>query len=413
MQFREKSPKKTFSYICHQQLNHTGPSMMKTLFLLFLCLASGLSVPAQYDNTGHYVPDRIDLLSHKKLSVHVGGSGFFQNNEYFNDFQEGYTLTGYFLQPELEYYPAENIRLRGGIHLLQYSGSDSYAKAIPMFQFRYRLNDRATFIMGSLAGGLRHGLLQPLYKFERHFTGQPETGIQFLYGRKNIRTDTWINWEKFIEPGSYFQEVFTAGHSSAWTLTGNQDSYRLNIPLQVLFTHRGGQIDQSGKPVQTLGNLANGLEFGLLTGKRIREIGFRFYFLKYNDLSPAGQLLFESGHAFYPCFSLMTGTTQFLLGYWNATRFIAPRGEYMFQSVYYHNPVAGEASRELLTAGIQYHRILAEKVRINLRLGGWYDLVNRRFDYSMGVHLVFDESLLLKDYIPRSSICHLQGLDFQ
>ena len=52
------------------------------------------------------------------LALSIKSISFFKNNEYSNPLIEGYTLTGYFVQPELVFQPSKVVPSR--THLLKY-----------------------------------------------------------------------------------------------------------------------------------------------------------------------------------------------------------------------------------------------------------------------------------------------------
>ena len=70
---------------------------------------------------------------------------FVKNNEYYNPIIEGYTLMGYFIQPELVYAPSKKVRLQLGTHILSYAGADKISKVKLVFSTTYNFSEN-TFL---------------------------------------------------------------------------------------------------------------------------------------------------------------------------------------------------------------------------------------------------------------------------
>jgi hypothetical protein len=64
------------------------------------------------------------LFSQIRFPSHSKASEFFRNNEYFNPFREGYTLTGSHLRPLLVWNPVSSVEIKGGLFLSLWSGYD-------------------------------------------------------------------------------------------------------------------------------------------------------------------------------------------------------------------------------------------------------------------------------------------------
>jgi len=229
------------------------------LYLILSLLLISRLVNSQTDNSLYYTFKNISDSDYNKLHLSIENCNFLKNNEYFNNFSDGYTLIGYYLKPELEYYPGTKSRITAGIHLLKYSGINKYSQYIPTFSFTHQFSNSYTIIFGTLKGTLNHKLVEPVYKFERYFENNVENGLQFLINTKYFDADIWSDWNKFIFKGETSQEEFVFGLSSQLKLTQAESEIEVSIPIQFIGKHKGGQINISDEKVQTLLNSITGL----------------------------------------------------------------------------------------------------------------------------------------------------------
>ena len=351
---------------------------------------------AQYGNSLYFSDREISPGDSNRLFLRLGNATFVNNKEFFNPYQPGYTLIGYYLRPVLEYYPGPDTRLRAGVHLLKYSGLERYSQAIPLFSLHHRFAPGLDMVMGSLYGALNHDLIEPLFAFDRVFTHHHESGLQFLIDRDFIKADIWLNWEQFIFHGDPFQEEFTAGLSSKMPLNVEAESFRIEIPVQLLVVHKGGQIDASGERLQTLVNFAGGLhltrdfENGLFN-----SFGFRGYIAGFRDLSNELRYPYDRGWGLYPNVVIRAGQLEAGIGYWIGNGFVAPRGESVFQSVSAVDPGIAADRRDLLTSKIIFNRSLVRGIDMGLRFEVYYDRRGGHFDHSGGLHIIVDERFFI------------------
>ncbi len=352
---------------------------------------------AQYDREIYFSDTEIEPADSKGLFLRLENATFINNKEFFNPYQPGYTLIGYYLRPMLEYHPGPDTRLKAGVHLLKYSGLNKYHQAIPIFTFHHRFSEGVNIVAGSLYGGLNHDLIEPLFTFERVFTHNNENGLQFLIDRDIFSADIWLNWEEFIFTGSPFQEEFTAGISSLVFPGDREGLFRIELPLQLLATHKGGQIDASDERLQTLVNFATGLHADLtIDHSFLKMIGFRGYLAGFRDLSNEIRHHYDKGWGIYPNILFRTTWLDAGIGYWAGHKFVAPRGEPVFQSVSRVDPDLTSDRRELLTSKIIYNRKLARGIDMGLRFEVYYDLPAGQFDHTGGLHIMIDQRFFIK-----------------
>lgn len=334
-----------------------------------------------------------------ELNLRFESLGFFQNNEYLGSFVDGYTLPGAMIRPKFTYSPTDALYIELGGHFVKYSGLDQPVNFVPWFSARYRFSERFSVVTGNLDQNNGHGLSEQLWEPERLFTDTPESGLQFLYSAKKLNLQTWISWEQFIQKNDPFQEHFTAG------LTGDYEGYTnsalsLKLPVQLLFYHKGGEIDSSSLRVQSHVNVAAGWELEMnLGGERFKTINLNGHWLGYKAITEDSNTLpFSKGHAYLLETSLQTKHSVILLSYWNAFQFIAPKGRILYQTISDSDPGFTQADRSILSAKYFWQKEIAQDARVAFQMEGYYDLPTGDFSYSYGFYLLFNLDFLITSF---------------
>ena len=228
----------------------------------------------------------------RAIRLLVDADGFFVDNEFSGPVVDGYTLPGAWVAPRLAYDPLPAIHLELGAYAAFFNGASRYPNyayhdiaawkgtqyqkglhALPWFRADARVGCLAVTI-GTLhrdtcdAGGAPrqalHGLSPVLYNAEALHSADPETGAQLQVALPSYSLDLWIDWQSFIFRLDTHQEAFTVGLTQEVLLTSPAApaGLRLTLPVQALFQHRGGEIDDTGKGAQTFCNFAAGLRAG-------------------------------------------------------------------------------------------------------------------------------------------------------
>ncbi len=365
-------------------------------FFVLFCLFLIPVTKAQYPDSIFQDQVIIDQANKNILSLKITNANFIRNNEYFVPFASGYTLIGYFIQPELKFQPGEKTIFSAGVHFLKYSGLEHFSQYSPVFSFHYQPGKHFTFILGTLQGTLNHQMEDHLLNFEKYYTHNLENGTQFLFNFNNFKSDLWVNWEQFITNGDPFRERLVFGTSSEISFYNNDNSLRTSIPLQTLMVHKGGQIDSSPLPVETYFNSAIGLDISIKRSNK-KIIGIRTLFSSFNDLTKKEIYPYKKGTSFYFKTYFETVHIDFSLGYWKGNRFINPKGNPLFSSVYKETVNTGDPSREIFTAFIAYHVELDDFVKFVLQGESYYDIERSVFDYSYGLHILFKQGFFLRN----------------
>lgn len=329
---------------------------------------------------------------------HFENLNFIKNNEYFNRLEEGRTLIGYYLTPCLDYNFSEMIKIRGGVHLLKYSGTDNFSQLLPVFSIYHAVNEQLCLIFGSIQSSLFHSLPEPDYRFERLIENHVENGIQLIYKNPVLFSDTWLNWENFINDNDSEQEKFTAG--SSWCINLNKNIiYRISAPLNLTVRHRGGQVNKDEANIQTISNTSAGLRFDVFPESspwKINSLGTEFIVFGYKDFSFHHELPYTSGYACYLTGNIKTRYLQIGAGYWNSYHYYSPLGEQLFQSISLIDRHYTDAEKKLAVTKIQFSKIISQKSAIILRFESYYDIPNDLYDYSYGIYLKLDADILFK-----------------
>ena len=229
-----------------------------------------------------YQPYRVDSAKIRTLGIDVEALAFFKDNEYDGNVQRGYSLPGVRLQPRLTYTPIDEIKLELGLHATIYSGANKYpcyvfhdiatwkgdqyqsgAHLLPFFRATARFKS-ITLAVGDIYGGATHGFVEPMYNPELILTDDPEMGFQMIVDTKRWHSDLWMNWQSYIFKESSHQEAFTVGWTqniNVWKRTKEDRMHSLDIPIQLVIQHRGGEQDNTKMGVQTIANGALGMGY--------------------------------------------------------------------------------------------------------------------------------------------------------
>lgn len=371
---------------------------MKKVILAFLCIVSGLSGKAQLPNDSLEYRLRPDSARTGALYLSIHNFNFLRNYEFFNDFQDGYTLYGTQLEPQLAYYAHPKLLLTAGVHLRKDFGGRGIYRTYPLFSVKYQSGNSA-LINGVLEGNVQHRLIEPLYDVERKITNPVEYGTQFIVNKKSLFLDAFINWNNMIYKPSGEQEQIFAGLSSDITIK-QTSKWRFSLPLQVLVFHQGGQIDTLDKPLKTYLNGAAGFKLKYYTEGLIQSVSTENYLVGFNDNSGVQQLPYKKGSAFYLNAGVESRLGNLILSYWNGNKYIASAGMPLFQSVSYKLGEEGyaEKKRELLIVRYAYQKQLIPDFYLDFRVEPVIDLASqgsKQLDFYHSFFLVYKHEFRL------------------
>ncbi|MBD0331323.1 MAG: hypothetical protein ICV66_01580 [Chitinophagaceae bacterium] len=329
-----------------------------------------------------------------KLSVELDNLNYLRNYEYFGKIPLSYTLFGYQLIPQLKYQFNQFFSLKGGAFVRREFGLKDFVNITPMFTAKYQKNG-FSFLLGSLEGSLNHRFIEPIYNLERFINDRIEQGAQAILDKKSLWADWYIDWEKAIKRYSPYREEFTTGVSSRIKLFDIKN-VNVEIPIQAITAHKGGQIDSSGLPVETLLNTAAGVSLNFRTiSEFLPAIRTEHYFVYYKDLSEINLQLYKEGMGFLSSVTFKTKYIDVDLRHWWGDKFFGPRGTPLYSSISEQSRNFGEEKRHLLFLNLIYDRQLFKNIFIHLRFEPYYDFRNEMVEYAYSVFLRFRKDFLI------------------
>jgi hypothetical protein len=367
-----------------------------SLFILLAVLVNAAS--AQWFPSALLSSPALSVADSGKLTLETDITGFFKNNEYFSPVAVGQTLPGVSSTLALGWQVAGKFKVELGGHAVKYSGREPLENLQAFVRLQYAITPHFNMVLGNLYGGVNHRLIEPLYRWERQYTANPESGLQFVLHTGRWFTDVWVDWEHFIRRGDSVPEALTFGASASRVLTSEGSRFSLTVPLQLLIHHRGGQIDTSDDPMIVLGNAVTGLCSRLNTGDGfIKSVGLDVYAAGYRDRYANEELRpYDKGWGVYPVFHADASPFRFMAGYWYADKFHAFEGESLFGSFDPYHPQQQLPTRNLLTCRLAFEKILFKGISVGAQVETYSDLDRGETDYSFGVHLRFNNPFALK-----------------
>jgi hypothetical protein len=388
----------SFNIILTEEKNYfcqTNTHMRILSFTLFFFLLSLQLLEGQNKDTSG------------QLSLNLRSLAFFKNNEYTvpafvqdkSAWIEGYTLTGFFFQPELIYKPSEKVSLRAGGHFLKYSGMTAFTTVRPVFSTLVRLGENTSLTLGTLSGSDDHRLFDPHFNKERIYNAFVEDGIQIKTNTKRIYNDSWISWENTIFKGDNHREVFTAGESFRYTSPVIAGTLNISLPLQVLFRHYGGQISDYPEPVETFVNLATGVKLGFLpSGNKFGKVSVEYVHYLNRTLPGRESDIVRGGNASYAGITWLYGKFSYTSSYWRAQNFYAPMGNGIFASVNDFNSGLIFRDREIFVNSFSFNLFPDSFIKLFLGVDTYYDIHAKKLDYAATVHLDLEKLIRIATF---------------
>lgn len=369
------------------------------LLMIIICSIWG-STAAQMDQIWRYYYPEFTNSSESNLYFRLENNNFLKNNEYFSDYSQGYTLLGYSVQPSFMYYAGSRLRIKAGVHILQFTGMNEFTEVLPTFSIHTKLAKNLDLIMGGLKGDVHHRLIEPIFNPENQYTRPIENGFQFIYKNDKLWFDGWVDWEQFIFLGDEKPEKFTAGISTEYQILNSTSGWNINIPAQFIATHLGGQISTYKEAMQSLANMATGVSFRKTLGTGfIQHFAASSYLAWYQDLTEKSGLPFSNGHAVYPVGEVGYKYGALMFGYWYANDFVAPKGSSIFHSVSDYNNDIYQQERHLLTAKLSFSRTFLKQIKFSAMVETYFDIPASHLEYAYGLNLLFTPNFFLKKVV--------------
>jgi len=361
-----------------------------TIFILLL--ASRFEAKAQVDYPVFKNQTVINPADSQQLSFNLYNLNYINNTEWFGNIPLSGTLFGYQIIPEIEYQISPKLFVKGGIYLQKEFGRPNYTTIAPTFEVKYRAK-HSSYIIGNLEGNLNHGYIEPIYDYKLIIKERLENGFQFLVDTKPYNHDLFINWRKAIHPGDKFKEEFDIGYVSNLNVI-KKKNWDIHIPIQLIYSHKGGQYDSLGTPLTSLTNFASGASISYNFDRRLlQKIVFDNHYVNYKDISGQKRQPFNEGNGFLSHLLFQFKNVGIDLRYWNADGFIGPRGMALFQSVSEKYPGLVERRRQLLIASFIYDKEIYKNVFFDFRIIPYKDFLEK---ISSGTGLEYSYEMYIK-----------------
>lgn len=360
------------------------------IFTLFFCFSvMGIAQPL-------VLPQQpAGLTDTTVLSVKLRGTSYFYNYEYFKPFAKGFTQPGFSLIPTVEANLGRKLVLGGGVHLKKYWGDDPFGEVTPVVFARYEAAKNFFVQVGTLENRDRHLLSTLLYNPLFSIDIRQENGLQLRYYGKRVFFDTWVSWENYIREGDNDQERLTAGFSFLGKLTSDENPWEVSIPVQSVFKHIGGQIndkEDATKKVRTLVNHSAGLQVAYRFEENLK-VGSLLQIVKFNDNYDFKPFKGNSGNqAVSATLFMKTKSLDLQLGYLYGKRFYSILGDPIYNDITFDYKVI-DYSRNLFTATGGYCTNPFPGVQFRFDAGAYYDPSYSDLDYYYGAGVIFDLNL--------------------
>lgn len=376
------------------RLNQQKNIKMKFKYLSVLLFAITITLQTH----GYIIPRNelyvFDTNMNNKLCFYFFNGNYFINNEYFSPVAQGYTLTGYFANPQMRYYFTDNLRVDAGLHLLKYTGKTKFSKIQPVYSASYNKNG-VSLILGNLNSTLFHNLPDQIYNRELFFTNNIETGAQIIVDKRNFFGEFWADWQQFIEPDDSIQEKFISGIMLEPKLFFHND-VKLTVPIALLAQHTGGQIDTSGLPVNTAINFLYGINFTIDTKlKYLNSVQIGATSMHFSDNSNFTNRIYKSGFGFLTHVRLNHKLSYVEFGHWYSDRFLSIAGNQLYQSFSMLQGMQHQEKRHLITLNGNYNYKLTKGVFVGAMANLYYDLRLKQTEYNFGVSIVINREFFV------------------
>ena len=367
---------------------------MKNLSLKFVALLLFVTFQAnaQVDYPVFKNQTIINPADSQHLSFNLYNLDYINNTEWFGNIPLSGTLFGYELIPELEYQISPKLMMKAGIYLQKEFGRPDYTTIAPTFEVKYRAK-HSSFIIGNIEGNLNHGYIEPIYDYKLIIKERLENGFQFLVDTKPYNHDLFINWRKAIHPGDKFKEEFDIGYVANLNVI-KKNNWDIHLPIQLLYSHKGGQYDSLNTPLQSLTNFATGVSVSYNFDRKLfKKIVFDNYYVNYKDVSGQKRQPFNEGNGFLSHLLFQFKNVGFDFRYWYGDAYIGPRGMALFQSVSEKYPGLIERNRELLIASFIFDKEIYKNVYFDFRFIPYKDFLEK---ISSGTGLEYSYEMYLK-----------------
>jgi hypothetical protein len=371
----------------------------RTLLLLALSVAA-FCTKAQIDYPVFKSIVPVIPADSQWLSFNLYNLNYVNDQEWFGNIPLSGTLFGYEIIPELQYQISPKLVLRAGLYLQKEFGRPNYTTDQPTFTLKYKAK-HSSFLIGTLEGTDNHEFIEPIYDYKWLINERLENGFQFKVDTKPYWHDLFINWRVAIHPGDPFKEQFDIGYSGRFNVFSN-GRWSFKIPLQLLYSHAGGQYDSVTSPLVSITNSTIGASLTYtLNHKLLKRIVFENNYVNYKDISFTKVQPFGEGNGYLSHLLFDFKNVGIDLRYWNSEGYIAPRGMALFEAVSQKYPGLVEKHRELLIASFIFDKEIFPNVYFDFRILPYKDFIEKitsgtGLEYSYEMYIKYDLNVKIK-----------------
>jgi hypothetical protein len=167
----------------------------------------------------------------------------------------------------------------------------------------------------------------------------------------------------------------------------------VDLPIQFLVDHQGGQIDVVGNPVITRYNGAAGLTAEWELSGFISAFGAKGFIAGSNTSKGYD---FNNGHGIFlnPYVTTKIGLTV-MGSYWKSDQFLSIQGNQLYPSITDNYPTRVDRVREFFMVRFLYDVKLADGLALSVRAEPFYDTYAKAIEYSYGFYLNFSDRFFL------------------
>jgi hypothetical protein len=366
---------------------------MKSLifsFFLLIFLSVGQISLAQFNNNAFFSEEK-DSLEIGQAALFVDHLNFTKNNEYFTKITDGYTLFGFQLMPTVKYRFTNEFSLETGAFLRKDYGSKGFEEFEPVLTARYN-SGKHSILMGTLEGGLQHGMIEPFYEFENQLISRLENGLQWKFKGSKVKADAWIDWRTMIYDYSPKQEEVFGGIVASREIL-QAKGWNLSLDFQGTAYHKGGQIDTIPNPLITWFHAAPGFKLFYKHAEHgfFRGLGLQAFVPAFLDYSFSNKLPFNKNLSPYVNVSADFSAGTLMLSYWESDGFQHYRGGRLYRTVSssIHQPGRIEKQRRLLIIRWLSDYKLGPDIWLSTRIEPYFDLENKFWEFSHGLYINF------------------------
>jgi hypothetical protein len=201
--------------------------------------------------------------------------------------------------------------------------------------------------------------------------------------------DVWVDWQKMIYLHDPDKEKLVGGLSFNKRIF-KKGSTSIELPVQAIIQHQGGQIDTNPAPLKQLFNGAIGLSLIHQSTGFVKGWGIKSYLTNYKNQSTATDVAFNKGWGAYinPYVATRIGLTV-MGSYWNSNQFLSFMGGGIYPSVSAQRPERVDKQREVWMVRFLYDVKVTDGLNFTLRAEPFYDTYSKALEYSYGFYLNF------------------------